>query len=297
MLLMLIALMLLWIGTAWSHNPFTSKPKTHHTAPEPPFKSRWFAKIIVWQHQLKLAMSEMIRSQQQDGRVTQLLLLLGLAISYGAIHAAGPGHGKAVAVSYVLSHKTTVLGSVAFGCVFAVVHGLSGVVGVVGLHTIIQKSVSETLVSVTTVTQIVSFGLITLLGIIIMGKHGFQLTNSSQKNRINLNEDRGLKKSILPWAAAVGLVPCPAVVMVMLFCVSMEVLILGLLLSAGIVFGMATTISIVAATVALGKSGMIKTIPHERTVMIEGVVGAVSGGVVSGFGLLMLISTINASYY
>ena len=52
------------------------------------------------------------------------------------------------------------------------------------------------------------------------------------------------RKGVLPWAVAVGLVPCPAVVMVMLFCLSMDVVILGLLLAVCISIGMATTISL-----------------------------------------------------
>ena len=87
----LLGLLCAWIGPAWSHNPFTSKPETQHKAPEPLFKSPVLVKIILWQHQLKQKMSELIRVARSEGRVKPLIVLIGLAFLYGVIHAAGPG--------------------------------------------------------------------------------------------------------------------------------------------------------------------------------------------------------------
>ena len=58
-----------------------------------------------------------------------------------------------------------------------------------------------------------------------------------------MQETKGSRKGLVPWALAVGLVPCPAVVMVMLFCLSMDALALGLVLAVFISLGMALTIS------------------------------------------------------
>ncbi len=252
LLVVLLGLLCVWIGPAWSHNPFTSKPETQHKAPEPLFKSSVFVKIILWQHQLKQKMSELIRVARSEGRVKPLIVLIGLAFLYGVIHAAGPGHGKVVAMSYVLSHRATVLGGILFGLCFAFIHALSGAVGVLGLRYIIQRSVSETLASVTMTTQIISFGLITLLGLGILLKHGhtFFLTPAPDKKT---HPEKASRKGVLSWAVAIGLVPCPAVVMVMLFCMSMDAIVLGLLLAACISIGMATTISLVVIVIVMGK--------------------------------------------
>ncbi len=295
-LLILFVFLAPGIGPVWSQNPLTSKPETHQKAPEPTFKSRFFVKIILWQHQLKQKMSELIRVAQNDGSVKPLMLLMGLALVYGAIHAAGPGHGKFIAMSYVLSHKDSIMGGLLFSLCIAIFHSFSGVLGVLGLRYIIQRGVSETLATVTTVTQVVSFGLIALLGLGILLKNGYALFFAPALEN-KTAPAKASRKRLLPWALAVGLVPCPAVVMVMLFCLSMDVMILGLLLAACISLGMAATISFVVTAVVMGKAGALNAVSEKRAETIEGFVGILSGAAIAVFGTLFLLTTINLLVY
>jgi ABC-type nickel/cobalt efflux system permease component RcnA len=122
------------IGTVWSHNPFTSKPETHDNAPEPLCKSRLFVKIALLQQQLKQEMSELVRIAQTDGCSRPQVMLMGLAFIYGAIHAVGPGHGKFVATSYILSHRVSITGGVLLGLCIATLHGFTGAIGVLALR-------------------------------------------------------------------------------------------------------------------------------------------------------------------
>jgi ABC-type nickel/cobalt efflux system permease component RcnA len=238
-------------------------------------------------------MSTLIRVARSEGGLKPLVLLMGIAFIYGAIHAAGPGHGKVIAMSYVLSHRATIWGGLLFGISFALIHASSGVVGVLGLRYIIQRSVGETLASVTTVTQMISFGLITLLGLIILVKHGYGLIGRSapdQEARVGTES----RKGILAWAATIGLVPCPAVVLVMLFCLSMDAVVLGFLLAACISMGMAVTISLVVVTVIMGKTGILNVVSKKRAVQIEGMIGLLSGAAIFVMGALLVISTMVA---
>ena len=289
----LLVLLGSWYSPVWSQNPFTSKPEIPHKAPNPLFKSRIFVQIILWQQALRQKMSELIRAAQSGGSVKPLLVLIGLASLYGVIHAAGPGHGKTVAISYVLSHRSTVLGGILFGLCFAFIHALSGAIGVLGLRYVIQRSVSETLASVTAVTQIVSFGLIALLGLGIFLKHGRALLFFSAPDK-GTEPSEATRKGVLPWGVAAGLVPCPAVVMVMLFCLSMDVMILGLLLAVCISIGMAVTLSFVATAIVLGKTGALSALSRKHAARVEGIVGTLSGGGIAVLGALFLMSTVHS---
>lgn len=295
-ILILFCLLGPWIGFVWSHNPFTSEPKTHHQAPEPPVKSAFFVKIILWQHQLRQKMSELIRQARTRENMKPLLLLLGLAFAYGSIHAAGPGHGKFVAVSYVMSHKTSILNGLVFGLFIGVIHGFSGVVGVLGLRYIIQKGVGDTLAAVTTATQMISFGLIILLGTWIVLKNGRALFFPMPRETENV-PPQPFQKGLLPWAVSVGVVPCPAVVMVMLFCMTMDAMILGLFLAACISLGMAATISLVVTLVILGKTGVLRTVPEKGAGILEISVGLLSGTMIMIFGAVFFYSTLISVYY
>ena len=289
--LTLIVAICSWAAPVFSQNPFTSKPDTHRKAPAPSVKSQFFVKLIYWQHQLKQKMSELIREARNTGRIKPLIFLMALAFSYGAVHAAGPGHGKFMAMSYVLSHKASVMNGLLFGIFVAFMHGLSGAVAVLGLRYIIQRSVSETLAAVTTATQIISFGLIALLGLGVLLKNGYALFFKPAFKPI-AQDTKKSRKGLLPWTVAVGLVPCPAVVMVMLFCLSMDVLILGLSLAACISLGMAATISCVVIAIIMGKAGALQTVPKKRVETLEHILGLVSGIAVTVFGTLFLLAAI-----
>jgi ABC-type nickel/cobalt efflux system permease component RcnA len=156
--------------------------------------------------------------------------------------------------------------------------------------------VGETLATVTTVTQMVSFALIALLGLGILIKNGCALFFKPTPKPESLPETES-KKRLLPWALAVGLVPCPAVVMAMLFCLSMGVMILGLLLAVCISLGMAVTLSIVVSAVVMGKAGILNATSQKRAAKTESIVGILSGTAITIFGTLFLLTTISAAFY
>ncbi len=282
-----------WTGITFSQNPFTSKTEARKPAPEPVVKSTFIAKTVVWQYRLKQKMSDLIQDIRNDGDVRPLLLLMGVAFGYGAIHAAGPGHGKAVAASYVLSHKPSPIGGVLFGLLIALIHGSSGIVGVIGLRYFIERGFNDTLTSITTVTQAVSFGLISILGLGIFFKHCYSLFIKSA-SRIENPSPMKTVGSLLPWAAAVGLVPCPAVVMVMLFCLSMDAMILGLCTSICVVLGMGTTICLVVVTVIFGKGGILQIPLINQNQTVEKWLGLFSGAAISFFGIIFFIASLSA---
>jgi ABC-type nickel/cobalt efflux system permease component RcnA len=295
-MIVLMLLLLPWIGSAGAGNPFTSKPGARHVTPEPPIQSPFVMKIVIWQHRLQQTLSDLIRDFKSDERFGPLMVLIGLAFAYGAIHAAGPGHGKVVAMSYVLSHRPSIPGGVAFALCIAMIHGVSGIVGVIGLRYVIQRSVSQTLASVTEITQMVSFGLIAILGMGILVKHSAALF-FRKKSPPEKKPEAIAGKNVWPWAIAVGVVPCPAVVMVMLFCMSMDGLLLGLLLALCISLGMGTTISLVVTTAILGKTGMLRAVSGKRLETVEAAVGMLSGAAIAVFGALLCIPAIHRVLY
>jgi ABC-type nickel/cobalt efflux system permease component RcnA len=280
---------------AMAQNPFLSKKEPSAQQAQRRLMSPHpiFVKLALWQKQLRDGMADLIEQARKDRRVAPLMYLLLLAYCYGVLHAAGPGHGKAVAMSYILSSKISVLKGVLFGFLIAIFHGFSGAICVLGLSHVLKKSISGTLQSVTNVTQIVSLALIVLLGIGILVKNGWQLySNAKKKTNIPRKNAYASNRRTLPWAMVFGLVPCPGVVMVMLFCLSMDLAVLGLILAACVSLGMATTIVFAVTLVTVGKAGIFKRVSENRTETIEGIVGILSGGAIAVFGALFLMTAL-----
>jgi hypothetical protein len=84
-----------------------------------------------------------------------------------------------------------------FVLTIAVVHGLSGALGVLGLHYILKQGVGETLTRTTSVTQIESFRLIVLLGIEISIKHVYMLY-SPRAFRVGDEHVKASRTGLLP---------------------------------------------------------------------------------------------------
>ncbi len=108
-----IALLCIWVvmpvAQCLAHNPFTAKPEKQHNAPNPIIKSKLFVKIIIWQQQLREKMSTLIREAKSEKKIGPLIILVLSAFLYGVVHSAGPGHGKAVALSYIMSCKPSLV--------------------------------------------------------------------------------------------------------------------------------------------------------------------------------------------
>jgi len=191
-------------------------------------------------------MTALTRQAKETGSLRPLLALIIMAFAYGVLHAAGPGHGKAVAVSYLLSRSKKPGRGIILGNLTALFHGLSGVGLVLIVHFALRKSITGSLESTARATQIISYSLIVLLGAVLLVKSLVSLRRHTG-NKGSSNSGRSEEKLMHPMAVAlaVGMIPCPGVVLVMLFCLSLNVMGLGLLLAFSVTLGMGVTISAV----------------------------------------------------
>ena len=139
----------------------------------------------------------------------------------------------------------------------ALFHGVSGIVFVLFIRFILNTSIMGNLASVTKITQIVSYTIIACLGALIFLYSMFKLVKSKRENLINspvINTEKSTKYfSPILSAAVIGCIPCPGVVIVMIFALSMDLLILSIILGLAISIGMGFTISIVVLLAISGK--------------------------------------------
>jgi len=113
--------------------------------------------------------SGLIRAAKSDG--TAAWSLLGLAFVYGAFHAAGPGHGKAVISSYLVANEETWRRGVVLSFASALVQALVAVV-IVGVAAALLNATAATMSKAVNVIETVSYGLIVLIGLRLLWVKG-----------------------------------------------------------------------------------------------------------------------------
>lgn len=256
LLLVCVICLLMAANESWSQSPFkaNSGKMVQSTQDDPGVIGSLLVQINLWQREINQKMSELGREMKQTGSLRPVLLLLGLSLLYGLLHAAGPGHGKIAALSYAVT-RGRLSAALAVGNLTAVIHGLSGITLVLVVKFVLDSRVSGALAHTTRTTQVISYGLVALMGAAL-------LLRTLWSWRTNGKQSVASKRDVPPWlmALAAGLIPCPGVVLVMLFCLAQGMVWLGVMMASAMSLGMAITITGVATAAYAGKSLSIKAV-------------------------------------
>jgi ABC-type nickel/cobalt efflux system permease component RcnA len=283
------------------HQDDSSQPATQNSkSPTPDAvipNSNIMERIILFQIKIKEKMTALIRQAKKTGETGPLLWVLAAAFVYGMVHSAGPGHGKALALSYIVSIKPTLPRALAFGNIMAVSHGMSGAALVFCIKFLLQTSISSTLASVTRTTQITSYSLIIILGLFLFLRKlpVWKKFKPVKNTSVEGNQATVDTKSILP-AVFIGMIPCPGVVLVVLFCLSLGLPGLGIMLACAITFGMASTLSMVVLTAMAGKTALLAPLPRRFSVAENAgdILEALAGLILCVISFMLLLTVFNA---
>jgi len=273
-------------------NPFTGREDSPPPASRMLSSNTVLTKIASWQLQVRERMAGIIREFRQENKPGPLVFLALLAFVYGSLHAAGPGHGKAVAMAYMVSRRPSLTKGLVFGVSIAMIHGMSGIAFVVIVGSLLKAGVLSALGEVTRLTQMVSYALIAMIGFSIAAKS--ILVWRSRRRAVSPPTTEEPQRRHWAAALAIGLVPCPGVVMVALFCASMGCFLLGIVLGLAISLGMALTLSTLVLTVTAGKMAAMQGLAGRKRhwPQMETLIAGTGGFLVATFGLLCLTATI-----
>ena len=95
-------------GSAWAQP--SAPPAKAQAAPAPPVAApnSFYAWVAARQAEYNKRLASVIREIRTGDPWVATALLAALSFAYGILHAAGPGHGKAIISSYVLANERTV---------------------------------------------------------------------------------------------------------------------------------------------------------------------------------------------
>ena len=251
-------------------------------------------------------------SAMKSGDWDAIWKFLAICLVYGMLHALGPGHGKSIVVGYFIARRGRWRQGVALGAGITVTHTMSAVLLLLILYAIFKATVFAAFETGRVGIERASYALIMLTGVLLVVLAIRDVIKSRKgcgcAARIETAEgaaqdgacaESGLGSALPPvarWreiigvAAVTGIVPCPAVALIVLFCLLNSMVALSLLGALVICVGMTiTNVAFGIAAVAFRK-GIDKGSAHTRIATKIYTVATLAGGVIIFISGLLLFT-------
>lgn len=238
--------------------------------------------ILTQQSAANRKMAGAVKDLKTGNTAHATLVLVMISFLYGVLHAAGPGHGKAVISSYVLANEETVRRGIALSFLAALFQALSAIV-FVGILAIVLNQTSMQMRKTEALVETLSWGLVAAVGAWLLYRQfkatwsiswpGANPVHAGHAHRHDhAHKDHGPQehsqgcacghshmpapqdlqgawswRKALPLAMSVGIRPCTGALLLLIFAMSQGLLWAGILGTFAMALGTAITVSILAA--------------------------------------------------
>jgi ABC-type nickel/cobalt efflux system permease component RcnA len=253
-------------------------------------------------------LAELARQIRESKTPGPLLALALVSLIYGIFHALGPGHGKTIVSTFFLAKEAKLRHSLVAGYLIALVHAVAALSIVLALFFIVRGVFSTGFESASKIVQTMSFGAIAVIGAVMLvqrirGKehsHGFGKGPGHEHehehvDRQTRGDEPGLVtgKELFGIALASGIVPCPGASAIILVCLSLNVMLAGVVAVSMISIGMGMTVTVVGSVAILAKRGVLKASSANReggSSIARRVVEIAGAAVLFVFGLVFFVA-------
>ena len=272
--------------------------------PEKPVeKSRSLYTVIAEEQKVLREKLTAAISAMKSGDWDAIWKFLAICLVYGMLHALGPGHGKSIVVGYFIARRGRWRQGVALGAGITVTHTMSAVLLLLILYAIFKATVFTAFETGRIGIERASYALIMLTGVllvvlairdVIKSRKGCECAARLESAEGAVAESKlppiARWREILGVAAVTGIVPCPAVALIVLFCLLNSMVALSLLGAFVICVGMTiTNVAFGIAAVAFRK-GIDKGSAHTRIATKIYTVATLAGGVIIFISGLLLFT-------
>lgn len=240
----------------------------------------WLGGVISYvqqvQGELTRGLAKAVRAVKEEGSFAASFWLLALSFFYGVVHAAGPGHGKAVIAAYLVGNENAVRRAITLSFLSAAAQGVTAICAV-GLLAALLGFVSKEVAGFAVILERISFVMIAGIGLflivqtarsIIAGHdlhehahhdhpHGAPHDHDHEHTHITPREASSWAQGATV-VAAVGLRPCMGAILVLLFALAQGVFFFGVLATAAISLGTAITVAVLAVVASTARRTAIR---------------------------------------
>ncbi len=273
-------------------------------------------------HQQLSSAMRSIAAEGQQGISMGGLALIALSFLYGVLHAAGPGHGKVIISTYLLTQESTVRRGVLLSLASAFVQGISAVLlveimaGLLGLGFRRAEAASQGL-------EAFSYALIILVGLILAitrGQSLFKKLYPKPEDHSHAAHAQDLScshcvhahapsavavasanslRSVVGLILSVGLRPCTGAMLVLLMAHALQLRLVGIAAVFAMSLGTGLTVCLLALFSFYARKAslrMAEQLPNRAShiTMAADTVALAGGILISLFGALLLQAALSA---
>jgi nickel/cobalt exporter len=316
LLALLFACSLFTLPALAQTNPFTGRPapQSEQAQPAPqPASTGFFARAAREMFQLQARMNKALAGRMRairdgDGLTAiagSLAAGIVLAFLYGALHVAGPGHGKAVIVSYFLGREARLSRGLWLGLQIAATHVVAAIVLVWIADVALRQAFGGTPAELRAV-QAVSYGAIAAIGLHMLWQALRRLRGHTVADCCDhAGHDHGhshgagheqrreqARQGVLSFA--VGLVPCTGATLVMLYALANGIVYAGIIMVLAIGFGMAAAMAIIGVATILARRAALARLSRQTAGdgRLAGALQSIAGLAIALLGGLMLYGAL-----
>ncbi len=267
---------------------------------------RWMA---AQQRDAALKFRRLLIDLRDGGSWLTLLTAVGAAFLYGIFHAAGPGHGKMLVISYFLGREARLGEGVRMGIRIAVTHVASALIIVAVLFLLFDGKPapdfeSSREIRLIAYAGIIALGLWFLLEAIQRVQKGLAPADCGHDHGHHHGHEHGhghhltapspadrWRARLTGWMA--GAVPCTGAIIVLIFCAANGLWLVGLAMVSAIAVGMALTMTSLGLLTVLGRGWVGRWASKPQRAGFWSLVIALAGpALVTLGGVFLLVLTL-----
>ena len=223
--------------------------------------------ILAKQSQFYLAINAAVRDTKADG--TAVVWLASLSFAYGVLHAAGPGHGKAIIASYMVANERALRRGATIAFLAAALQGCVAVL-IIGVIAIILRGTAQDMTAAAGYVELASYAAIVAFGLWLICRKGLALLRALRPATSEphfhgpdcdhlhmpdpaLVDQRMTLRETAATVFAAGARPCTGAILVLVFALSQGIFAAGIAAVVAMSLGTAVTTTGIAALAVFAK--------------------------------------------
>lgn len=279
----------------------------------------WWTDLLHYQSSLHRQLAGALRGLRDGDPVHAAWVLGSLSLLYGVLHAAGPGHGKAVISSYLLADGETIRSGIVLSFAAALAQAVTAV-AIVLVGSFIMGLAGFQLTRLAANAETLSFALVAALGAGMVLTGARRLLRQYRREsapHADLDADHvhhdGCGHDHAPKPAspgrrrflrsagvvlAVGIRPCTGALIVLVFALVNGLFIAGIASTFAMALGTAVTVSALAALSVQVKLLALRLFraSEPRLEMVSGLLWLGGGLVVTALGISLMLTPSTAPF-